>query len=290
MKRLTLPMDRLTLDPGVQGRVLIDLAMIDEYAEAYLQGAPFPAVAVVTDGKTLWLVDGFTRYHARQKACLKDIGCEVTKGNRRAAILAACAANSTHGVRPTAADKRLKVGRLLADPEWRQWSDREIARRCGVGNHLVAQMRAEQGHMDDHPPNRRQCMRGGTEYEMECRPRRGLSVDPKAEKDLQQCERLAARERALELLDLVGEALAVWGRDGAEACEHVELARHAVMALTLAPSGEDPRGETNRVKCARCGNDWGRPYFEGCPFCAKARGEEPKPTRRYFRLIHSKDL
>ena len=33
---------------------------------------------------------------------------------------------------------------LLNDSEWGQWSDREIARRCGVGHPLVAKIRG--GH------------------------------------------------------------------------------------------------------------------------------------------------
>jgi hypothetical protein len=32
--------------------------------------------------------------------------------------------------------------RLLNDPEWSQWSDREIARRCGVHHELVGRLRS----------------------------------------------------------------------------------------------------------------------------------------------------
>ena len=38
-------------------------------------------------------------------------------------------------------DKRNAVEMLLADPEWVKWSDREIAKRCVVTNHLVASVR-----------------------------------------------------------------------------------------------------------------------------------------------------
>jgi hypothetical protein len=38
--------------------------------------------------------------------------------------------NRGHGPLPNNADKRKAVSRLLADPEWGQWSDREIGRRC----------------------------------------------------------------------------------------------------------------------------------------------------------------
>lgn len=39
-------------------------------------------------------------------------------------------------------DKRKAVETLLNDPEWSQWSDREIARRCAVGHPLVSSIRA----------------------------------------------------------------------------------------------------------------------------------------------------
>src|SRR5262249_189182 len=41
------------------------------------------------------------------------------------------------------ADKRKAVGMLLADDEWSQWNNREIARHIGVGETLVREMKAE---------------------------------------------------------------------------------------------------------------------------------------------------
>ena len=38
-------------------------------------------------------------------------------------------------------DKRRAVNRLLSDPEWSHWSDREIARHCRVGADLVGRLR-----------------------------------------------------------------------------------------------------------------------------------------------------
>ncbi|GLK71277.1 hypothetical protein GCM10017643_13920 [Ancylobacter dichloromethanicus] len=38
-------------------------------------------------------------------------------------------------------DKRRAVLRLLDDAEWAAWSDREIARRCGVGADMVGKLR-----------------------------------------------------------------------------------------------------------------------------------------------------
>lgn len=47
-----------------------------------------------------------------------------------------------HGLPRTNADKRRAVTMLLEDPEWTQWSDREIAKACSVSNHLVGDVRA----------------------------------------------------------------------------------------------------------------------------------------------------
>lgn len=58
------------------------------------------------------------------------------------------------------ADKRRAVETLLRDDEWRRWSDRTIAERCGVGHQLVAHARAElrlddsSSRPDANPPKR----------------------------------------------------------------------------------------------------------------------------------------
>jgi hypothetical protein len=51
-------------------------------------------------------------------------------------------ANAAHGLRRTNADKRRGAQTLLRDEEWSQWSDREIARQCNAGPHLVAEIRS----------------------------------------------------------------------------------------------------------------------------------------------------
>lgn len=66
---------------------------------------------------------------------------DVRKGTKRDAILHSVGANSAHGLPRTNDDKRRAVQMLLADPEWSQWSDREIGRRCAVGHELVGKAR-----------------------------------------------------------------------------------------------------------------------------------------------------
>ncbi len=69
------------------------------------------------------------------------INADVRQGSLRNAVLYSVGANAAHGARRTNEDKRQAVSRLLNDPEWAQWSDREIARQCRVGNKFVGDVR-----------------------------------------------------------------------------------------------------------------------------------------------------
>ncbi len=77
-------------------------------------------------------------------------------------MLHAAGANSSHGLRRTHADKRRCVLALLADPEWAAWSDRELARRCGVHHELVGRLRREVS--GGNRQMARQVERGGRTY------------------------------------------------------------------------------------------------------------------------------
>jgi hypothetical protein len=81
----------------------------------------------------------------RNPAGITEAPCVVHLGGLRDAILHSAGANSDHGVRRTNADKRRAVMLLLKDPEWSQWSDREIARRCAVATDTVSRYRKELG-------------------------------------------------------------------------------------------------------------------------------------------------
>ena len=159
-----LPLAHINIEDSPQIRAMNSYGTIGEYAEAYREGATFPPVVVFFDGTDHWLADGFHRTRAAQMAGLEDIDADVRPGTRRDAILYAAGANATHGLRRANADKRRAVELLLSDPEWSQWSDREIARRAQVHHQLVARLRAER-HLDDHPDGRI-VRRGGTSYTM----------------------------------------------------------------------------------------------------------------------------
>jgi hypothetical protein len=139
------PMRRVrisALRTEVRARAALDENAVKEYADAMRAQAKFPPVVVFKDHEALWLADGHHRVEAGRRAGRMVIRAEVHTGGRREALLYACGANAAHGVRRTNADKRRAVKLMLNDPEWRQWVNLEIARRCAVDEGLVRRVLA----------------------------------------------------------------------------------------------------------------------------------------------------
>ncbi len=142
-QRLTLPLSAIRADDRAQPRAALLTDRIGEYMEDIGRGDVFPPLVVFRDLEAYWLADGFHRYHAFVGLEFESAECVVHEGGLRDAILYSCGANAAHGLRRTNADKRQAVSRMLKDEEWSHWSDREIARRCNVDNHLVARLREQ---------------------------------------------------------------------------------------------------------------------------------------------------
>ena len=141
MDEITLSVAAIRTDGGTQPRSTILRDVVEEYAAAMADGAKFPAITVFYDGAEYWLADGFHRLAATETAGSLTINCDVRQGTRRDAVLHSVGANAAHGMRRTNEDKRRAVRVLLEDAEWSQWSDREIARRCGVSPSHVGGLR-----------------------------------------------------------------------------------------------------------------------------------------------------
>ena len=136
--------EKIRIDGGTQSRAAINEQTVAEYAEAMEDPATvFPPIVVYHDGKDYWLADGFHRLEAWKRVGRIEVPAEIRQGDRRKAILHSCAANAAHGLRRTNDDKRRAVMTLLDDEEWSQWSNREIARRCGVHYNFVGKLRAD---------------------------------------------------------------------------------------------------------------------------------------------------
>jgi transposase-like protein len=130
-------------DGGTQPRAAINDEVVQDYAFSLMEGQALPPVTVFYDGTDYWLADGFHRYRAAQQICRDEIEVEIRQGTRRDAVLYSVGANASHGLRRTNEDKRRAVKTLLRDEEWAKWSDREIARQCGVSQPTVSSLRQE---------------------------------------------------------------------------------------------------------------------------------------------------
>lgn len=152
-------------DGGSQPRALIDITVVEDYADQISRGAMFPPVVVYHDGEHYWLGDGYHRYHARVDVLGEaEIEADIRMGTRRDAVLHAVGANAEHGLRRTNEDKRRAVMMLLGDDEWSQWSDREVARQCAVSQPFVTSLR---GKPSDNSLQMRTVQRGETTYRMD---------------------------------------------------------------------------------------------------------------------------
>ena len=133
--------DQITRDPKTQQREKLDLKVVEDYCEVFLTGAKLPPVKVKFDGSYYWLYDGFHTLRAAEQAGLTEISAQITPGNLRDAILESVGVNAEHGLRRSRETKRRAVTTLLTDPEWGQWSDNEIAKKCKVSQPFVSKLR-----------------------------------------------------------------------------------------------------------------------------------------------------
>jgi uncharacterized ParB-like nuclease family protein len=135
----------LVMDERLQSRTEVNEETVSDYADAIAAGAQFPAVLVYFDGIHYYLTDGYHRVLAHKRAEKVSILCDVVQGTMRDAILHSTGVNANHGMRRTYADKRKAVMTLLDDFEWSDWSNAEIARRCGVSPTFVSNLRDSGG-------------------------------------------------------------------------------------------------------------------------------------------------
>src|SRR5574341_2272724 len=167
----------IRLVDATQPRAQMSQETIDDYAAAMTQeeGAAFPPIVVFHDespgdGKLYLLADGFHRVYAALQVGLEDFLAEVREGTLRDAVLYSVSANATHGLPRNQIDKRRAIERLLRDEEWRQWSDREIARWCQVSDKTVGKVRVELVATAEIPQlESRQYVRDGKEQVMKTR-------------------------------------------------------------------------------------------------------------------------
>ena len=160
---MDIKVEDIVVDPKLVDRTDgLDFVTVQTYADDMESGAVFPAVEIVSDGQSSWLVDGQHRLEAVKKLEHETISANVMEGDYRDALLKSCATNAEHGKPRTNEDKRQKVLMLLEDEEWKNWSDREIARQCKVGHPLVGELRNLTGISSSEKTERTYVTKHGT--------------------------------------------------------------------------------------------------------------------------------
>jgi ParB/Sulfiredoxin domain len=166
------PLSAITLDRQTQSRVAMHQHKVEEYAEELRAGRSLfdsrhDPVQLYHDGTAYWIADGWHRIQAAILAHWASIPALVLTGSKEDAILAAAAANLTHGIQRTNRDKRRAVLMLLNHPRARTWGGRKIATHAGVTHPFVANVRKE--HLSGNGyqiTGDREVERGGTTYTM----------------------------------------------------------------------------------------------------------------------------
>lgn len=142
---MNINLEKIIINGGTQSRDKIDENVVADYADAMLAGAEFPPLEVFHDGVSYWLADGFHRFFAAKRAGSPGFKCNLHEGTLRDAILFSFGANKAHGLQRSAATKRKIVTAMLSDLEWQDWSDRDIAVKCGFSHTFVSAVRKELG-------------------------------------------------------------------------------------------------------------------------------------------------
>lgn len=135
-------LEKITADDSLQVRAYIDSTTVDSYRALMKSNGPLGSLDVFrTAGGKYLLANGWHRLEAAKELGWPNIECTVHKGERRDAVLFAAGANATHGRPLSRLEKTRAVETLLEDEEWFQWSDRRIAKHCGVSPPTVGRVR-----------------------------------------------------------------------------------------------------------------------------------------------------
>lgn len=212
MKKLNLLAIRT--DGETQSRVALDQAVVTEYAEHMKDGDKFPPIIVFHDGSEYWLADGFHRYFANKANGMVSIEAEVREGTQRDAILYSFGANGKRGLNINFEDKRNIIKRMLADKEWGQWTNAQIAKHVGVSKMTVGRVKQqleEEGKLETSD-TKKYVDRHGNESEIQTKNLGKKSSGEKKEKkekkpkkELPTNEEPADDDRIKELTDTINE-------------------------------------------------------------------------------------
>lgn len=160
--RLTqeLALEIIRTDGDTQRRVGITPSVVDRYTLDVMNGAKFPALKVVFDGKHYWLYDGFHTRIAYINNEIAVVMVEIVYGTLKDAQRLALGVNGKHGHQISDADKFAKVKWAVQQDEYREMPHEQLALICNVTPPFIATVKARLGIQDN---GIRKVMRGGKE-------------------------------------------------------------------------------------------------------------------------------
>lgn len=130
-------------DGGTQPREGLDAKYIDDLVEALTNGATLPPVDLMYDGDRYWLYDGFHRLAAHKAVNRVMISARVHQGDQAAAQWESYAANQSHGLRRSQADKERAIRAALKHPNGAKLANSLIAKHLGVSDNTVRKYRED---------------------------------------------------------------------------------------------------------------------------------------------------
>jgi hypothetical protein len=135
-----LPLSAVKVEEVLQHRE-VDPKVVTHYCDLMRDGVQFPPISAVTDGKNIWVWDGFHRVDCHRRLKIKKIQAEVTKGGLRDAVWLSYSANKDHGLRrPPGVAKKI-ITSILTDKAWAKKSLSEIGRHVGISRAYVMKVR-----------------------------------------------------------------------------------------------------------------------------------------------------
>lgn len=140
-EKTMLGIELIRLDGGTQPREGLNEKYIAELVEAIAEGATLPPVDVMYDGSSYWLYDGFHRLAATRHANRASIAATVHQGDQAAAQWESYAANQSHGLRRSTADKERAIRAALKHPTGVKMANNLIAKHLGVSDKTVTRYR-----------------------------------------------------------------------------------------------------------------------------------------------------
>lgn len=147
------PISAITYDPSLQMRASTDEATVENYAELLRESDHWPFASPVTlfdIGGTLVLADGWHRVEAAKRANLKCVSAHVRTGSFAEAFRFSLSANGDHGLGRSIADKRKAVESALANADYYDLSNRELAKTCAVSESFVRKVHRERHARFEH--------------------------------------------------------------------------------------------------------------------------------------------